>query len=70
MEIDALFHARQGGSTGHEILDPHGTVIARTVDESGVAIIVAFHRVYTTRNSACFFPSRSVRFEDQGKRSQ
>ena len=62
MEIDALFRARQVGTTGHEILDPQGTVIAWTVNEPWAAVIVALLTEYTSQNSACFFPSGSVRF--------
>ena len=36
MEIDALFHARQVGTTGHEIIDPDGQVVAWTVDAAVV----------------------------------
>lgn len=40
MEIDALFHARQVGTTGHEIVNPDGQVVAWTVDDHWAAIVV------------------------------
>jgi hypothetical protein len=62
MEIDALFRARQVGTTGHEILDPQGTVIAWTVNEPWAAVIVALLNDHRSINAACFFLSRSDRF--------
>ena len=41
MEINALFHARQVGTTGHEIVNPAGQVVGWTVDASWAAVIVA-----------------------------
>ena len=38
---NAPFNARRVGTTGHEILDPDGQVIAWTVDSVWAAVIVA-----------------------------
>jgi hypothetical protein len=62
MEIEALFHARQVGTTGHEIIDPDGHVVAWTVDEPWASIIVALLNEHRSINAACFFLSGSDRF--------
>ena len=41
MESDSLFIARRVGTTGHEIINPEGVVVAWTVDEPWATIIVA-----------------------------
>jgi len=40
MNVGHEYSARRCGSTGHEILDPKGEVVAWTVDGSWAAIIV------------------------------
>jgi len=64
MEIDALFHARQIGTTGHEILDPDGQVIAWTVDAAWAAVLVALLTEHTSQKSACICSFGSGRFEE------
>ena len=64
MEIDALFHARQVGTTGHEIVNPAGQVVAWTVDECWASVFVALLNEHTSQKSACICSSGSVRFEE------
>jgi len=61
---NAPFNARRVGTTGHEILDPDGQVIAWTVDSVWAAVLVALLTEHTSQKSACICSSRSVRFEE------